>query len=107
MHPDPAQPGETIDVALTVGNRGALPLSAETVQARVPQNVLRLLPSLTTGGGTSPPYYCDLNELVTWTLNPLPGERLGLEGDAKQPSQARPRSMDATAPPSRQLHKAF
>ena len=73
-NPDPAAPGETVQVAVTVANSGGVNLDDVSVQLPVPSGVSGFFTSLTTGGGECPGI-CGDGDTVTWTFGTLePGE---------------------------------
>ncbi len=74
--PDPAAPGEQLDIEVTVSNTSASPLTAVTLELRWPHEIA---PNL-TGQGTSSPggctqilnnFGCSAGEFAEWTLDTL------------------------------------
>ena len=74
-NPNPAEPGENLNVALTVTNTSGFDRSGVTLQMRYPVGLQNLAHGLITGGGIctggSLSTTCLTNELLTWDLGTL------------------------------------
>jgi uncharacterized repeat protein (TIGR01451 family) len=72
VNPDPVQPGETANVAITVSNSGGVSTGLLTLQLRYDEWLNGLLNSFISDGGTCPGSgQCNANEFLTWTLGNL------------------------------------
>lgn len=78
VNPDPARPGETMEVSVTVTNAGGSQLGGVTVTSPLPLNIEPFLDNLIAGSGR-----CGIQQIntcqpggtVTWTLSTLtPGQ---------------------------------
>ena len=69
--PDPAEPGETVLVALTVTNTGVSPVAGVSLQVVIPAGVNFFSNALLTGGGACPSTTCDVGETAVWALGTL------------------------------------
>lgn len=73
-NPDPVEPGETMEVTLTVTNRGPLPLFGVAAEIRVPIETTAISPSFANeavscaAGAT---FSCDNLERILWTIGDL------------------------------------
>lgn len=69
--PDPAQPGESLRVAITVTNKGGTASGNVTVELPYPPNLASLDEQLISDGGDCPSFSCEANETVVWNLGSL------------------------------------
>ena len=69
--PDPAEPGETVHVTLTVTNTGVSPVAGVSLQVAIPAGVNFFSESLLSGGGECPSTTCDVGEAAVWALGTL------------------------------------
>lgn len=69
VNPDPVRPGETLDVEITVANTGLFPIFDVEVETRVPDSILGVTQSVSSGGGL-----CTVSGNLNTTCSP--GERL-------------------------------
>lgn len=75
--PDPARPGETVRVAITVTNVGTNPALDLRVEMTIPTQVAAFAVNLTSGGtatciGDGNPALCSPQERLEWALGTLP-----------------------------------
>ena len=74
-NPNPAEPGENLDVALTVSNTSGFDRTGVVLQMRYPVGLQNLAQSLITGGGVctggSLGGTCVSNELLAWNLGTI------------------------------------
>jgi uncharacterized repeat protein (TIGR01451 family) len=70
-NPNPVQPGESIQIDLSVANRSTNLLFDVALQMRFPQLLSTIFNSNLTEGGVCPGGSCSANELVTWDLGNL------------------------------------
>ena len=72
FNPDPVQPSELLQGALTVGNISGAVLFGVTLQLRYPEHLNNLNNSLISDGGNCPSSgVCQQSEFLTWTLGNL------------------------------------
>ena len=72
LNPDPVQPGESLQSALTVGNTSSSTLFGVTLQLRYPDHLNDIFNSVISNGGTCPGNSrCSSTEFLTWTLGNL------------------------------------
>lgn len=73
--PDPAQPGESLRVAITVTNPGGTTSGPITVQLPYPANLASVSEDYISDGGGCSGTSCEMPETITWFLPALgPGE---------------------------------
>ena len=71
VNPNPVQPNEVVNIALTVGNSGASSTGSLVLQLKYPEFLNVLSNSLISDAGTCPGGSCSANEFLTWTLGTL------------------------------------
>jgi uncharacterized repeat protein (TIGR01451 family) len=74
LGPDPLRPGETVQVALTVTNTGAVPLTDVVADFIIPDAVVAFPPGLIPGGACPNAFtssFCEPRERVVWQIGTL------------------------------------
>ena len=70
-NPNPVKPGETVHVAITVGNTGGATAESVMLEAPYPSSLNTLFNTSISDGGTCPGGSCTAGEFVTWNLGHL------------------------------------